>query len=155
MSEVQPSARGAASRGRGSGRGGRGGFAGRGGRAPRTGANGDKENHKPLDGDVANAGVGGAFDDEQPELAQLRKQYGSKTGLIRELFPDWSEVDVLFALQETEGDENLTVTRIAEGMFFCLALSPSLAACPTCHRRLRRWPVASAPGLPSPQLAAV
>jgi hypothetical protein len=35
--------------------------------------------------------------------------------VIREMFPDWSEVDVLYALQETNGDENEAVTRIAEG----------------------------------------
>lgn len=94
-----------ASRGRGSGRGGRGGFAGRGGR--RT--NGDKPDSKS-----AADGPDGAFDDEG-DIGELRKEYGAKTGVIREMFPDWSEVDVLFALQETDGDENEAVTRIAEG----------------------------------------
>lgn len=101
MSEV--ASRPSASRGRGSGRGGRGGFAGRGGRA-RT--NGDKSDHK--DENL------GAFEDEG-EFAELRKQYGNKTSVIREMFPDWSEADVLFALQETNGDENEAVARIAEG----------------------------------------
>ncbi|KAH7328731.1 hypothetical protein B0I35DRAFT_473405 [Stachybotrys elegans] len=101
MSEVV--SRPAASRGRGSGRGGRGGFAGRGGR--RT--NGDKADHRSDD-------TPAAFDDEG-DFADLRKQYGGKTSVIREMFPDWSEVDVLFALQETNGDENEAVARIAEG----------------------------------------
>lgn len=103
MSEVisRPAARG----GRGSGRGGRGGFAGRGGRR----ANGDKADPKSGAEDAS-----GAFDDEG-DFAELRKQYGSKTAVIREMFSDWSEVDVLFALQETNGDENEAVTRIAEG----------------------------------------
>ncbi|KAI8286731.1 Titin-like protein [Colletotrichum sp. SAR11_57] len=104
MSEVQT--RTAASRGRGSGRGGRGGFASRGGRTQgRT--NGDKFDHKDTDDATA-------FED-QGELGELKKQYGSKTPLIKELFPDWSEQDILYALQETDGDENLAVTRIAEG----------------------------------------
>ncbi|KAL3962210.1 hypothetical protein ACCO45_003733 [Purpureocillium lilacinum] len=102
MSEV--ALRPSASRGRGSGRGGRGGFAGRGGRRP----NGDKSDHKAADDGL------GAFDDEG-DFADLRKQYGGKTSVIREMFPDWSEVDVLFALQETNGDENEAVARIAEG----------------------------------------
>ncbi|KAI5466007.1 hypothetical protein BGZ63DRAFT_420532 [Mariannaea sp. PMI_226] len=102
MSEV--TSRSSASRGRGSGRGGRGGFAGRGGRRP----NGDKADHK------ADESLG-AFDDEGGDIGELRKQYGDKTSVIREMFPDWSEVDVLFALQETNGDENEAVTRIAEG----------------------------------------
>ncbi|GAO18110.1 uncharacterized protein UV8b_02930 [Ustilaginoidea virens] len=101
MSEV--ASRSSASRGRGSGRGGRGGYAGRGGRS-RT--NGDKSDHK--DENL------GAFEDEG-EFAELRKQYGDKTSVIREMFPDWSEADVLFALQETNGDENEAVARIAEG----------------------------------------
>ncbi|CAG2003822.1 unnamed protein product [Fusarium graminearum] len=101
MSEA--TSRTSASRGRGSGRGGRGGFAGRGGR--RT--NGDKPDHSTADSQ-------GAFEDEG-DFGELRKQYGNKTSVIREMFPDWSEADVLFALQETDGDENEAVTRIAEG----------------------------------------
>lgn len=110
-----------ASRGRGSGRGGRGGFAGRGGR--RT--NGDKPEHK---GDESL----GAFDDEGGDFGELRKQYGDKTSVIREMFPDWSEVDVLFALQETNGDENEAVTRIAEGTCGLFPLHST-------HRKLPRW----------------
>lgn len=108
-----------ASRGRGSGRGGRGGFAGRGGRR----ANGDKSTDDNL----------GAFDDDG-DLGELRKQYGDKTSVIREMFPDWSEADVLFALQETNGDQTEAVTRIAEGTF-----SPSILPLPInrASRRIR------------------
>ena len=103
MSEVasRPAARG----GRGSGRGGRGGFAGRGGR--RT--NGDKFDHKSTADDTPSA-----FEDNG-ELTELRKLYGDKASVVREMFPNWSEVDVLFALQETNGDETEAVTRIADG----------------------------------------
>lgn len=102
MSEV--ASRPAASRDRGSGRGSRGGFAGRGAR--RT--NGDKSDHKPADDALAAL-------DEEGDFVELRKQYGDKTSVIREMFPDWSEADVLFALQETNGDQNEAVARIAEG----------------------------------------
>lgn len=125
MSEV--TSRTSASRGRGSGRGGRGGFAGRGGRRP----NGDKADHK-ADDSLA------AFEDEG-DFGELRKQYGDKTSVIREMFPDWSEADVLFALQETNGDENEAVTRIAEGMcglFSCPALSSPHAATLHIHKLL-------------------
>ncbi|KEY74091.1 hypothetical protein S7711_05343 [Stachybotrys chartarum IBT 7711] len=115
MSEV--SSRPSASRGRGSGRGGRGGFAGRGGR--RT--NGDKADQRPSDD------VPSAFDDAG-DFAELRKQYGGKTSVIREMFPDWSEVDILFALEETKGDENEAVARIAEGMRkLSSTMAPSLS----------------------------
>ncbi len=100
MSEV--TSRSSASRGRGSGRGGRGGFAGRGGRRP-NGADRPDHSDSPA-----------AFDDDG-DLGELRKLYGDKTSVIREMFPDWSEADVLFALQETNGDQSEAVTRIAEG----------------------------------------
>jgi len=116
MSEVQT--RPAASRGRGTGRGGRGGFASRGGRAPSGRSNGDKENQKPSLDDAAASG-------DDPELSGLRKLYGTKTSLIKEMFPEWSEADILFALQETEGDENLTVTRIADGKLPAMSPFPS------------------------------
>ncbi len=106
-SEVQ--ARPAAPRGgRGSGRGSRGGFAGRGGARSQNRAaatNGDSKH----DGDSL------ASLEDEGEIGQLKKLYGPKTGPIKEMFPEWSDVDILFALHETEGDENLTVTRIAEG----------------------------------------
>jgi hypothetical protein len=106
-SEVQ--SRPAATRGgRGAARGGRGGFAGR-GSTRRT--NGDAKND---DSSLASL-------EDEGEIGQLKKLYGAKTTLIREMFPDWSEVDVLFALRETDGDENLTVTRIAEGELFVLS----------------------------------
>ena len=117
MSEV--ASRSSASRGRGSGRGGRGGFAGRGGRR----ANGDKAESKHDDA------TAGAFDDDG-DVAELRTQYGAKTSVIREMFPDWSEVDVLFALQETNGDENEAVTRIAEGICLALPVHPPLVIHP-------------------------
>jgi hypothetical protein len=56
------------------------------------------------------------------------------------MFPDWSEADVLFALQETDGDENEAVTRIAEGMpgpvthlTLILPLAPTLHTHTSCR----------------------
>lgn len=62
--------------------------------------------------------------EDEGEIGQLKQRYGPKTALIKEMFPDWSDVDILFALQETDGDENLTVTRIAEGKGVC-SLAPT------------------------------
>lgn len=104
MSEVQT--RPAATRGRGSGRGGRGGgLSTRGGSrngAPNGDAKHDTDSSLPT------------LEDEG-EVGHLKKLYGSKVELIKEIVPDWSEVDILFALRETDGDESLAVTRIAEG----------------------------------------
>ncbi|RBQ82971.1 hypothetical protein VDGD_03549 [Verticillium dahliae] len=106
MSDVQT--RPAASRGRGSGRGGRGGFASRGGR------NGGRTNGADKTDSKSEVDNPSAFDDEGA-VGELKKLYGAKTPLIQEMFPEWSEVDILFALQETDGDETEAVTRIAEG----------------------------------------
>jgi hypothetical protein len=104
MSEVQ--SRPAASRGRGSGRGGRGGFAARGGSRAGTRPNGDSKH----DTDSSLPTL-----EDEGEIGQLKQKYGSKVELIKEMFPDWSSVDILFALQETDGDESVAVTRMAEG----------------------------------------
>lgn len=106
MSDVQ--ARPAASRGRGSAvRGGRGGFSSRGGRnGPRSATNGDAK-HESESTSLP------TLDD--PELAQLHKAYENELPIVREMFPDWSEVDILYGLKETDGDINLAVERIADG----------------------------------------
>ncbi|KAK3688295.1 hypothetical protein B0T22DRAFT_439847 [Podospora appendiculata] len=109
MSEVQ--SRPAASRGRGSGRGGRGG-----GNTTTRGAGRAPTRSSPTNGDSKHEPESAlpSLEDEG-EVGQLKKQYGAKVELIKEMFPQWSDVDILFALRETDGDENLTVTRMAEG----------------------------------------
>ena len=101
MSEVQtrPPARG-----RGSSRGGRGGLSSRGGRAGYRQTNGIK----PAE-DTSTV-----FEDEG-ELGELKKHYASKLSTIKEMFPDWTDEDVVFALQETDGNLESTIDRISEG----------------------------------------
>ncbi|KAF7538413.1 hypothetical protein G7054_g2999 [Neopestalotiopsis clavispora] len=100
MSEVQSRSQPAA-RGRGGGRGGRGGFAGRNDarstNSRRT--NGDKSDSVDEDGDVG----------------QLRQQFGEHLETIKAIFPDWSDADILYALQENDGDVEVVATRISEG----------------------------------------
>jgi hypothetical protein len=104
MSEVQARP---APRGRGSARGGRGGFAPRAGRGGGRGhaTNGDKP-------DTTNAA---ASIDDNGEVGQLKKKHGSKVSTIQEMFPDWTDEDVVMALEETNGDLESTVERITEG----------------------------------------
>lgn len=102
MSEVQ--SRPAAPRGRGSARGGRGGFSTRGrGGARGHATNGEKTESTPT-----------SIEDDG-EVGQLKKKYGSKVSTIKEMFPDWTDEDVVFALQETDGDLETTVDRITDG----------------------------------------
>jgi len=123
MSEVQ--SRPAAPRGRGSARGGRGGFSSRGGRGGRTQAtNGDKTH---ADTDAA------ASIEDDGEVGQLKKKFGSKVGLIKEMFPAWTDEDVVFALQETDGDLETTVDRISSGKTpICSSAFMRTTDCPIC-----------------------
>ncbi|KAK4172313.1 hypothetical protein QBC36DRAFT_338187 [Triangularia setosa] len=109
MSEVQ--SRPSAPRGRGSARGGRGGFSTRGGgrtAARSTGTNGttqhDTESSLPT------------LEDEG-EISELRKLYGEHIVNIKSVVPDWTDVDILYALRETDGDPDATVTGILDGTF--------------------------------------
>ncbi|KAI9832931.1 MAG: hypothetical protein M1819_003961 [Sarea resinae] len=103
MSEVQT--RPSAPRGRGSARGGRGGHGTRGGaRGGGRYANGEKSQTTPIE----------TLEDEG-EIGQLKKQYAGQLSTIKEMFPDWTDEDIIFALEETNGDLESTIDRITEG----------------------------------------
>lgn len=104
MSEVQ--SRPSAPRGRGGSRGGRGGFSSRGARGGRGHAtNGDKTENTTA-----------ASIEDDGEVGQLKKKFGNDVNTIKEMFPDWTDEDVVLALQETNGDLLITVDRITNGM---------------------------------------
>ncbi|KAK4169950.1 hypothetical protein QBC43DRAFT_198259 [Cladorrhinum sp. PSN259] len=106
MSEVQ-SRPAASSRGsRGTGRGGRAGHSGRGGR-PTARTNGDSK-HDTTDSALPTL-------EDEGEVAQLKALYGTKIAPVKELFGDWTDIDILYALRETEGDADETVSRIMDG----------------------------------------
>lgn len=52
---------------------------------------------------------------DQGELGELKRQYMSQLTTLKELFPDWADMDLLLALQETDGDLQNTIERITEG----------------------------------------
>ncbi|EGG11513.1 uncharacterized protein MELLADRAFT_115287, partial [Melampsora larici-populina 98AG31] len=54
--------------------------------------------------------------DEPEELKMIRKKHGQKLATIRELFPTWTDEDLLMALNEASGDLELAATRISEGL---------------------------------------
>jgi hypothetical protein len=101
MSEVLP--RPSAPRGRGATRGGRGGHSSRGGRAgARTAKTESPE---------------ASFEDEG-ELGQLKKTYASALPTLQELFPDWTLEDLVFALQDANGDLETAIEQITDGMLW-------------------------------------
>ncbi|KAL4916300.1 hypothetical protein BDW62DRAFT_186486 [Aspergillus aurantiobrunneus] len=98
MSEVQ--SRPSASRGRVSARGGRGGYSSRGGR-------GGSRSTKT---DVTEA----TYEDEG-ELGQMKKKYSDTLPMLKELFSDWTDEDLVFALEDADGDLEQAIDRISEG----------------------------------------
>ena len=102
MAEVQ--SRGSGTRGRGGFRGGRGGF--RGGRHP------SRSQHKA---DNEQENIPPTSLEEQGEVGELKKKFGDKVPLLKEICPGWSDEDLVYALNETDGDVNEAVDRISSG----------------------------------------
>ena len=100
MSEVQ--SRPTGSRGRGSFRGGRGGYRGSRG-ASKAHRNEDQENMPPQ------------TTEEEGEIGELKKQYGTNLVSLREMFPGWSDEDLVYALKETDGDVERSIEGIMTG----------------------------------------
>jgi hypothetical protein len=49
------------------------------------------------------------------DLRSLRSNYRTSLPSLTELFPDWSQDDLLFVMDECQGDLDLAITRISEG----------------------------------------
>ena len=54
-------------------------------------------------------------EDEEGEMGDLKRQYAPKINTIKDMFPGWTAEDIVFALQETNGDLEGTIDRITEG----------------------------------------
>ncbi|KAJ6187687.1 Ubiquitin system component Cue [Penicillium mononematosum] len=97
MSDIQN--RSSASRGRVSARGGRGGFSSRGGRGGNRSANDNS--------DVSSF--------EEGEIGQMKKKYSDTLPTLKEMFPDWKDEDLVFALEDSNGELLEAIERISEG----------------------------------------
>lgn len=86
-------------RGRGSSRGGRGGFGNRGG----------------LRGSRANGDSNASSFEDQGEVGQLKRQYAEPLKTIKEMFPTWTDEDIVFALHGEQGDVVATIEHMSEG----------------------------------------
>lgn len=54
--------------------------------------------------------------EDEGEMGELKKTYSSSLSTVKEMFPNWTDEDIVYALQETEGDLQATIERISEGM---------------------------------------
>ena len=57
------------------------------------------------------------FIEDEGEAGKLKKKYSNKLATVKELFPEWTDEDIVYALQETDGDLEGTIERITEGMY--------------------------------------
>ncbi|WFC97874.1 RNAPII degradation factor [Malassezia yamatoensis] len=53
--------------------------------------------------------------DDTEQVKVLRSKYTQQLSVMQEMFPDWTDEDLLFVLQEANGDIELAVGRISEG----------------------------------------
>ncbi|KAI6923487.1 hypothetical protein KC337_g16446 [Hortaea werneckii] len=53
--------------------------------------------------------------EDQGELGEVKKKFSSELGMLRDMFPDWTDTDLVFALQESDGDVGATVDKITQG----------------------------------------
>jgi hypothetical protein len=54
-------------------------------------------------------------DTSSEEVAQLKVKYANQLKTLKEVFPDWTAEDLVFALQEVDGDLPTATDRIAGG----------------------------------------
>ena len=53
--------------------------------------------------------------DTSEEVTQLKIKYADQLKVLKDVFPDWTTEDLLFALQEADGDVTVTINRISGG----------------------------------------
>lgn len=54
-------------------------------------------------------------DRAQSDLKKLKAKYNTQLSTLKELFTEWSEEDLIFTLQDADGDLELAIDRISEG----------------------------------------
>ncbi len=71
----------------------------------------------------------------------MKKQYGGKVTMIQDMYPSWTDADVVYALNECDGDLELTVERITDGKQKLHFQCYHLAAIHWLLRRMCQWAV--------------
>lgn len=46
----------------------------------------------------------------------MKKKYSGTLPMLKELFPDWTDEDLVFALEDADGDLEQAIDRITEGL---------------------------------------
>ncbi|KAF2767178.1 hypothetical protein EJ03DRAFT_329464 [Teratosphaeria nubilosa] len=53
--------------------------------------------------------------EDQGELGEMKKKFAAELGMLKDMFSDWTDTDLVFALQESDGDITSTVDKITQG----------------------------------------
>lgn len=53
--------------------------------------------------------------EDEGELGDMKKKYADQLSLIKDIFPEWTDVDLIFALAEADGDVETTIERVSAG----------------------------------------
>lgn len=69
-----------------------------------------------MNGHKTEEGTAAPSYEDEGEMGELKKIYSSSLSTVKEMFPSWTDEDIVYALQETEGDLQATIERISEGM---------------------------------------
>eukprot|EP00842_Homolaphlyctis_polyrhiza_P000476 jgi/Hompol1/1429/HPOL_002698-RA len=62
-----------------------------------------------------NAAATDSVTEVDPHTSKLLVQYTDSIGSLKEIFADWSEIDLAYILEEAHGDFELALSRISEG----------------------------------------
>ena len=54
-------------------------------------------------------------EDTSEEVAQLKIKYANDLKVLRDIFPEWTVEDLVFTLQECNGDSSMATDRITRG----------------------------------------
>lgn len=88
-------------------------FRGRGGRGNSRGGRGGFTSSGP----AQSARFEAPTEQEADDVRELRSKYSKQLQQTKEIYSDWSDEDILNALNESAGDAELTILRISEGTF--------------------------------------
>lgn len=58
----------------------------------------------------------------------MKKKYSDTLPMLKELFSDWTDEDLIFALEDADGDLEAAIDRISEGLLFSPYSNASLLA---------------------------
>lgn len=54
-------------------------------------------------------------EDDHGELGQLKSRYSQHLTILNDMFPDWTDEDILYALQDADGNLESAIEHMTQG----------------------------------------